>query len=163
MHCGVYRYYTADKGTLEVGACWFILSQRRKLTCPSARPIFTTFDTLCGLNARTLPPATGVAGLSSVSRGLLRGAIRIVIIFVILLVAILVPSFDSVMALMGSAMCFTICIILPVAFHLSLFRDQIGRKEKILNWALIVVCSIMTIVGTVWVFLPSSMTGAIRG
>lgn len=57
-------------------------------------------------------------------------------------------------------MCFSICIILPLAFHLKLFGKEMGRKEKLLNWALIVVCSVMSIIGTVWVFLPRHMTGA---
>ena len=58
------------------------------------------------------------------------------------------------MALMGSAMAFSICIILPLAFHLKLFGKELGTKEKALNWFLIVSSSVMAVVGTVWVFLP---------
>ena len=58
------------------------------------------------------------------------------------------------MALMGSAMAFSICIILPLAFHLKLFGKELGIKEKVLNWFLIVISSVMAVIGTVWVFLP---------
>ena len=65
------------------------------------------------------------------------------------------------MALMGSALCFTICIILPLAFHLKIFGKRISTKERVLNWVLIVTCSILAVVGTVWAFLPMSKLGAV--
>ena len=67
------------------------------------------------------------------------------------------------MALLGSAMAFSICIILPVAFHLSLFGHEISPKEKALNWFLIVICSIMAVVGTAWVFLPKHVRERLDG
>ncbi len=82
---------------------------------------------------------------------------------VIIFIAILVPSFDTVMGFMGSAMAFSICIILPLAFHLKLFGKELGMKEKVLNWFLIVVCSVMAVIGTVWVFLPKQMRERMDG
>lgn len=67
------------------------------------------------------------------------------------------------MALSGSAMAFSICIVLPLAFHLKLFEKDLGVKEKVLNWFLIVVCSAMAIIGTVWVFLPKQMRERMDG
>ena len=87
--------------------------------------------------------------------------IRIGTLIVIIIIAILFPSFDRIMALMGSALCFTICIILPLAFHLKIFGKKISMKERMLNWILIVICSVMAIVGTVWAFLPKDKIGAI--
>ena len=81
----------------------------------------------------------------------------------IVLLGVLVPSFDTIMALMGSAMAFSICIVLPVAFYLKLFAKEISRKEKVLDWFLIVVCSIMGIIGTVWVFLPKRVRERMDG
>lgn len=89
------------------------------------------------------------------TRGVLKCVVRAFNIVAITLLAILVPSFDIIMGLLGSAMAFSICIILPVAFHLRLYSDSIGIKEKALNWFLIVVSSLMAIIGTVWVFLPT--------
>ena len=98
--------------------------------------------------------------MAGYSRGLLRTVIRIAITIIIVIIAVFVPSFDTVMSLMGSVLCFSICIILPLAFYLKIFREEIGWKEKVLDWALIVVATVLGVVGTVWVSLPASMTGA---
>lgn len=119
-----------------------------------------TLEILCGLNVRTVSPSTGLVGLPGYTRGLLKFAIRIATSVVIVLIAILVPSFDTIMALCGSALVFGICIIFPLSFHLKLFGREISQMERILNWFLIVVCSIMALIGTVFVFLPKNLTGA---
>ena len=126
----------------------------------SARPIFVTIEVSCGLHARSVSTLPGVLGLPGYSRGLLKCSIRVILIIVITLIAVLVPSFDVIMALMGSAMCFTICVILPLSFYLKIFGSEISRKERVFDWFLIIVCLILAIVGTVWVFLPKSLTGA---
>lgn len=100
------------------------------------------------------------AGLSGYSRGLIHIAVRGILTAIILIVAILVPSFDTIMSLMGSVFCFTICIILPLAFHLRIFGKDISKRERALNWFMILVSAILGVVGTVWVCLPASMTGA---
>jgi vesicular inhibitory amino acid transporter len=64
------------------------------------------------------------------------------------------PSFDRIMALMGSCLCFTICIILPIAFYLKIFGNEVPVRERIFDWVLLIISSIMALVGTVWVFLP---------
>jgi vesicular inhibitory amino acid transporter len=104
-----------------------------------------------------MPDSPALVGLSALSRGLLKVTIRIGTTLLIMVLAILCPSFDRVMALMGSAFCFTICIILPLLFYLKLFGSEIGMKERILDWFLIVVCSILAVVGTVWAFLPRGL------
>ena len=97
------------------------------------------------------------------ARGILKCIVRAFNIVVITLLAILVPSFDTIMGLLGSAMAFSICIILPLAFHLKLYSDSIGIKEKALNWFLIVISSIMAIIGTAWVFLPTHVRERLDG
>lgn len=113
-----------------------------------------TIESFIGLSQGDVTHPTGVLGLPGCSRAFLKGSIRIVTIATIILLAILVPSFDTVMALLGSAMAFSICIILPLAFHLKIFGKEIGAKERFFDWFLIVICSVMAIIGTVWVFLP---------
>ena len=129
----------------------------------SARPIYNIVERLVGLDPQELPPATGLLGLSGYTRGGIKFAIRIIVLAVIIILAILVPSFDLIMALSGSAMAFSICIVLPVAFHLKMFGKELGMKEKILNWFLIVVCSILAVLGTVWVFLPKELRERMDG
>ena len=101
-----------------------------------------------------MPNSPSLAGMSGFSRGILKCLIRGSITVIMTTLSILCPSFDRVMALMGSAFCFTICIILPLAFYLRLFWKEITMREKILDWFLIVICSVMAAVGTVWAFLP---------
>lgn len=115
---------------------------------------------LCGLGPREVPNSEGLVGMSGLSRGLVKGGVRISVALVVTAIAILVPSFDRVMALMGSAFCFTICVILPVSFYLRIFGKEISITELVIDWGLIVSCSILAIFGTVWAFLPSSVTGA---
>ncbi|KAL8834756.1 MAG: hypothetical protein Q9170_003605 [Blastenia crenularia] len=132
-----------------------------RLNPNASRPIISSADKLLGLDARSVASPAPLAGLSGYNRGILRSAVRIGLTVVILVVAILVPSFDTVMSLMGSVLCFTICIILPLAFYLRIFGKEISKKEKAFAWFLIVVSAVLGVVGTAWVCLPASMTGAI--
>ena len=127
---------------------------QRGLQLNSVAPINNTVERFFGLDPRQVSQSSGLVGLSGYTRGFLKYGIRVLTVVVIVVLAILVPSFDTVMALLGSAMAFSICIVLPLAFHLKLFGNEIGKTEKGLNWFLIIICSIMGIVGTVWVFLP---------
>jgi vesicular inhibitory amino acid transporter len=45
-------------------------------------------------------------------------------------------------------------------FYLKIFGKEVSWKERLLDYFLIVVCSILATVGTVWAFLPKSMIGA---
>ena len=123
----------------------------------NARPIFITIETLAGLTSRSHIHRSYTAHLSAFSRAFLRGFIRIVLVVVFVALAVVVPSFDVIMGLLGSAMCFSICIILPLAFYLKIFGHEISKRERILDWTLILICSIMALVGTVWCFLPRRM------
>ena len=60
-------------------------------------------------------------------------------------------------------MVFSVSIVLPLAFHLKLFGKEMGMKEKVLNWVLIVIGSFMAIIGTVWVFLPKQVRERMDG
>jgi vesicular inhibitory amino acid transporter len=126
----------------------------------NARPIVSTIEVLTGLDARASPDQSYLAGLSSWTRELLKIIVRIITIIIFVIIAIIFPAFDSIMAFMGSALCFTICVILPLLFHLKLFGKKIGRPEWVLNYLLIVICSVFAAVGTVFAFLPKSMIGA---
>ena len=134
-----------------------------KLTYYSVSPINVTIEAMLGLDPRTVPRPQKLFGLPGYTRGFLKCIVPLFTIFIIVLLAVLVPSFDTIMALMGSAMAFSICIILPLAFHLNIFGKEIARKERIMNWFLIVVCSIMAVIGTVWVFLPKELTERLDG
>lgn len=126
----------------------------------NARPIVSTVEILCGLDAHSIANSEPLTGLSGYTRGILRVVVRVLVIVVFVVTAIVFPAFDSIMAFMGSTLCFTICVILPLMFYLKIFGKEVSVKEKVLDYFLIVVCSILATVGTVWAFLPKSMIGA---
>lgn len=100
-------------------------------------------------------------GLPGYARGLLRCAIRVLTCVVIILIAVFVPSFGTIMAFLGSALTFSICIILPLSFYLRMFGKEISIAERSLDVVLIVISSVMAVVGTIWVFLPKDLIGAV--
>jgi vesicular inhibitory amino acid transporter len=126
----------------------------------NARPIVSTIEVFAGLDSRSISDRSSLVGLTSWTRGLLKVTIRVVVIIIFVVVAILFPAFDSIMAFMGSALCFTICVILPLLFHMKLFGDRIERSERLFNYFLISVSSVLAVTGTVFAFLPKSMIGA---
>jgi vesicular inhibitory amino acid transporter len=125
----------------------------------NARPIVSTLEILLGLDARAVSNSASLHGMSGLNRGILKATIRILCTVVFVVLGILVPEFDRIMSLLGSVACFTICIILPLAFHLKIFGDSIPRSEKIMNWALIIISTILAIIGTVFNFIPRSVLG----
>ncbi|KAI1867072.1 hypothetical protein JX265_007648 [Neoarthrinium moseri] len=126
----------------------------------NAQPIISTMEVLAGLRQQVVAEDSLLVGRSSTFRGLMKIFIRIMTLFVFLIVAILFPAFDSIMAFMGSALCFTICITLPLAFYLKLFSHEIDTKERILLWSVMTLSFVLSVVGTVWAFLPKSLIGA---
>ena len=125
----------------------------------SCRPIVSTCEILLGLDPRVLGPTPGTEGMSALTRGVIKIFLRVFVIFLIVLIATLFPDFDSIMALMGSCLCFTICVILPVSFYLKIFGNEISPQERALDWILIIACTAMAAIGTVWAFLPKEKVG----
>jgi solute carrier family 32 (vesicular inhibitory amino acid transporter) len=60
---------------------------------------------------------------------------------------------------MGSCLCFSICIVLPLTFYLKTFQSKISKRERILDWVLIIVSSILAVTGTVFAFIPREKLG----
>lgn len=126
----------------------------------NARPIVSTVEVLGGLDPLSVANSEALTGLSNYTRGILKVIIRVVIIIIFVIIAIVFPAFDSIMAFMGSTLCFTICVILPLMFYLKIFGKDISMRERLFDYFLIVVSSALAIVGTIWAFLPKSMIGA---
>ncbi|KAI0392583.1 transmembrane amino acid transporter [Xylariaceae sp. FL0594] len=126
----------------------------------NAQPIITTLEVLFGLRQQVVSEESALVGLSSTTRGFLKASLRIVTLFIFLIIAILFPGFDSIMAFMGSALCFTICVTLPLAFYLKLFGREIAPGERILCWTVMLLSLTISVIGTVWAFLPKQLIGA---
>jgi len=126
----------------------------------NARPIISTLEILAGLDSRALAASSSMNGMSGMNRGILKILFRVLTTVLFVVIAIVFPSFDRIMTLLGSVACFAICIILPLAFHLKLFGNEIPAAERWMNWALIVVNAVMASVSTVFAFFPKEMLGA---
>lgn len=125
----------------------------------NARPIISTLELFLGLDTRALATNASLTGLSSLTRGLLKTAVRLLCTVIFVILAILIPQFDTIMSLLGAVACFTICIILPCAFHLKLFGAELSRANKALDWTLIVVSTVLALVSTTFNFLPADVFG----
>ncbi|TVY65733.1 Vacuolar amino acid transporter [Lachnellula suecica] len=122
----------------------------------NARPMVSTIEVLVGLG----PHHASDSHTQNWTRNIGKILIRILVLVVIVIIAILFPAFDSIMAFMGSSLCFTICVILPLLFYLKIFGKEVSMRERILCYVLITLGSILATIGTVWAFLPKSMVGA---
>lgn len=49
---------------------------------------------------------------------------------------------------------------LPLAFYLKLFKNEITAKERVFATTVMFISLAMSIIGTVWAFLPKSLIGA---
>lgn len=126
----------------------------------NARPIVSTLEVLFGLDSRAVAQSSAMIGMSGPARGTLKLTIRLGVTVIFILIAIVFPSFDRIMTLLGAVACFTICIILPLAFHLKLFGKTMSKWHKVLDWTLIVISIIMALVSTVFACLPKKLIGA---
>ncbi|KAI1008070.1 Vacuolar amino acid transporter 1 [Podosphaera aphanis] len=125
----------------------------------NCRPILSTFEVLTGLSPLSVVNSDAVPDQINYAKLALRIVIRIMIIILLVVISTLFPAFDSVMAFMGSALCFTLCVILPVLFYLKLHGKNISLKERTLCIFLIIISSIISVLGTVFAFLPKSFIG----
>ncbi|KAJ9262510.1 hypothetical protein DTO027B5_3399 [Paecilomyces variotii] len=125
----------------------------------NCRPLIAICEVICGVDSQSESASLHSPSKERIHQTV-RIAIRIFLIALIVFIAIVFPAFDRIMALMGSSLCFTICIILPLAFYLKIFGNDIPRGERVLDWVLLVASSAMAVVGTVWAFLPREAMSA---
>lgn len=52
------------------------------------------------------------------------------------------------------------CCSLPLAFYLKLFKEEITPGEKVVATTVMTISFILSVIGTVWAFLPKSLIGA---
>lgn len=121
----------------------------------NTRPIATTVDVLLGVDERVI--VAHAAGSSALTRSSLRILVRLLVNGIPVLLGIYCPSFDRVMSLLGSGLCYTICILLPVAFYLRLCGHKIQAGERMLLYSIWSTALVLGLLGTVWTFLPREL------
>ncbi|KAL6398938.1 putative transporter [Ilyonectria robusta] len=115
----------------------------------NSRPIITTLDVICGVHQdHHHHHGQPLDGASTMATQITRGFVRVFVVVLLLCISIVIPSFDSVCAFLGAALCTLISIILPISFHLKLFWKDISVRERLVSWVLLVVFGILA-VGTV--------------
>lgn len=126
------------------------------------RPVMDTMNKKFLIDLRQMDAKARKRSEKSLAHRSARASIGIVVNIVQLGVSIGFPDFDSIMALMGSAFCFTICVILPVSFYLKIFwgGSEIKLPEKLICFALIIICTFFGVLGTVFACLPKDKIGA---
>jgi vesicular inhibitory amino acid transporter len=97
--------------TLKFMMCTFIAIIPLTKIPLNARPLISTAEVLLGLHQQTVSDNSMLVGRSMYFRGAMKLAIRVVIILCFLVISILFPAFDSIMAFMGSTLCFSICVM----------------------------------------------------
>ena len=126
----------------------------------NSRPIISTLEILLGLDDRVISQSSDWVGMSPLSRGLLKASLRVGWTVLFVVIAMVFPSFDRVMTLLGAVCCFTVCIIMPIAFHIKLFGKELSKLEYWMSWVLIAISTVMACVSTVFACLPKEMLGA---
>ena len=75
----------------------------------AARPIVNTVELVCGVQQRR--HHAGERHHGEMHRAAIKAFSRALVLATFLFISIVFPEFDSIMAFLGSALCFTICIM----------------------------------------------------
>lgn len=73
---------------------------------------------------------------------------RIIFFSLLLAVSWMISSFGRLVSFLGSAICFTVCITLPLLFYIHFLEDEISTKRKVFAWIGIVVSIMGALFGT---------------
>jgi hypothetical protein len=87
-------------------------------------------------------------------RTALKAFSRILVSSIVVFIAIKFPEFDKIMGFLGSFFSVIISAIFPCVCYLKLYGEMLKRKEYLLNVAIIITCSILSALGTIWAFMP---------
>lgn len=104
------------------------------------RPIISSYENMLKIAPRY--------NAKSMSNKVARVFARFVFCCLLLLVALLFTSFGKLMSFLGSAICYTVCLTLPLLFYLQLNKAQIGIIEGILIKIGIVISISCAVLGT---------------
>lgn len=128
----------------------------------SNRPMTDTINKKFLIDLRQMDPKARSHSLKSWKHRLARGVIACCANLVELGISVVFPDFDSIMALMGSALCFSICVIMPVSFYLKIFSKEgkeIGRLERGVGYLVVGVSVVLAVLGTVFAVVPKERIG----
>lgn len=76
-------------------------------------------------------------------------ALRVFMVLVSGLTVVLIPNFANLMALVGATCCTLLAFILPGLFHMSIYKGSLSIGQVVMDWSLVFIGVIGTIVCTV--------------
>ncbi|CCH43488.1 Vesicular inhibitory amino acid transporter [Wickerhamomyces ciferrii] len=74
---------------------------------------------------------------------------RFVVTLIFLITSLIFTDFGRIMSFLGSAICFSICIIYPLAFYLKLYHDELSNLQKTISYIGIIIALIFAVSGTI--------------
>lgn len=111
-----------------------------------ARPIITVYENLFMLNQNNHVVIKN--GIRQEVYSVKRIVSRIVFCVLLLLVSLIFNSFGKVISFLGSAICFTICMTLPLVFYLKFYEDEITATGRFLIKLGIFIGVMFSVTGT---------------
>lgn len=96
------------------------------------------------LENNLLPQST-----SSRAKMIIRGSVGSFLLLIILILALSVPYFEHVLSLTGSLVDVGLCLILPCAFYIKIYWDEIPKPVLVLNLIFIAIGSLIGAFGTI--------------
>ncbi|KAM9940081.1 hypothetical protein OXX80_000459 [Metschnikowia pulcherrima] len=105
----------------------------------NAKPIISTLDALFGLDFVKEGESAGLQAFKNTSRFITRVFVNALFVGF----AILFPEFDKIIGILGSSICFIICIILPCLFYLKLCKHEIRAFERFYVRAVVLVSTVL--------------------
>lgn len=109
----------------------------------NARPIVSIFDSILNVVHidESKPPSKVLLAKS------IRFSNRVVVNVLFIVIAMVLPEFDKIIALLGAALCFTICFILPCLFYKRICYKTIKPWESLVCDVTIVISAILSTLG----------------
>lgn len=102
----------------------------------NAKPIISTLDGVLGFDAIV----EGEHKLTHTFKSIGRFSTRVGVNALFVGCSILFPEFEKIIGILGSSICFIICIILPCSFYLRLCKNTVGLFEAFMI-RIIIFCS----------------------
>ncbi|KAG7731149.1 hypothetical protein KL948_003429 [Ogataea haglerorum] len=109
----------------------------------------TTIVVLMGILPLSKLPLVCRPILSALERRLPPLASRLAVSCVLLVSSLLITNFGKIMSLLGSAICFTVCITLPLLFYLRLHRSELTPLAQFLLALMALVSALLTVGGSI--------------
>lgn len=111
----------------------------------NAKPIISTLDSFLGVNVEYEDEVKMTRFVKAFGKLMTRLGVNALFV----LFAVLLPEFDKIIGILGSSICFIICIILPCLFYLKLCKDSISAFERFYVWLSIIISLILALICTV--------------